>query len=166
MYLQQNTVHNYLDEEIMTSSASEQFYSKKSSKEKEGSQLSDYPNLLKDHECFSWREGKAANEWWTHRPWYEVTVKNDNGFCFSQIENITKRTFMTKVYENQFQGNCSNFISRSMASSGWGYDFISLADALWKGINKRRPVQMVLMGLSGAKQGVWHYTRLKDRSKP
>lgn len=117
--------------------------------------------------CFSWSEGNAADEWWTHRPWYHVTKETDNGFCFSHIEDINKQNFMRKLYHNQFHGNCSNVISRSMASSGWGYDFTNLVDALWIGMNETtRPVQMVLTGLSGAKPGVWHYAGLKDGSKP
>jgi len=116
--------------------------------------------------CFFWSEGKAADEWWTHRPWYHVTEETDNRFCFSHIEDINKQTFMRKLYHNQFHGNCSNVISRSMASSGWGYDFTNLADALWIGMNETRPVQMVLTGLSQAKPGVWHYAGLKDGSKP
>jgi hypothetical protein len=118
--------------------------------------------------CFSWSKGNAADEWWTHRPWFHVSTKvTDNGFCFSHIEDINnKQNFMRKLYHNQFHGNCSNVISRSMASLGWGYDFTNLADALLIGMNEARPVQMVLTGLSGAKPGVWHYAGLKDGSKP
>ena len=127
---------------------------------------SDIDQLEGERVCFSWSKGKAADKWWTHRPWYTVTEETDNGFCFSHIENINKQTFMRKLYQNQFLGNCSNVISRSMASSGWGYDFTNLADALWIGMNESRPVQMVLTGVSGANPGVWHYAGLKDGSKP
>ena len=132
---------------------------------------SDYPNnewddKKKNVNCFSWSEGKAADEWWTHKPTYHVTSENDDGFCFSQYKNITKRTFMKQLYLNQFEGDCSRVISRSMGSSGWGFDFKHLADALWMGMVESRPVQMILTGMSGAKPGVWHYAGLKNGSKP
>ena len=116
--------------------------------------------------CFSWNNAKAADDWWTPRPWYHVTEETDDGFCFSHIEDAKKQNFMRLLAHNQFHGNCSNVISKSMASSGWGYDFTNLADALWMGMNEMRPVQMVLTGLSGSKPGVWFYAGLKDGSKP
>jgi len=116
--------------------------------------------------CFSWNNVKAADDWWTPRPWYHVTEETDDGFCFSHIEDAKKQNFMRLLAHNQFHGNCTNVISKSMTSSGWGYDFTNLADALWMGMNEMRPVQMVLTGLSGSKPGVWFYAGLKDGSKP
>ena len=123
-------------------------------------------DAVKERMCFAWSDGKKADEWWTHNPTYYASLENEAGFCFSEFENARKRDFMQRLYDNQFHGDCSNVITKSMASSGWGYDFTSLADALWIGMVENRPVQMILTGLSGAKPGVWHYAGMKDGSKP
>ncbi len=106
--------------------------------------------------CFPWK-GEEADEWWEHKPTWEVSIENDDYFCFTPMTDVEKASFFQRAYDHQYNmtnPNCSDTgtYTKKMISSGWAADIANVASGLVYGMETNRPFQI--------KQhvGHWHYT--------
>ena len=68
--------------------------------------------------CASW--DVDLDEWWLHKPTWEISLMNDTTQCFSPIQNIEKRNFFREVYNLQWRNaNCSEVITSTQVNSGY-----------------------------------------------
>ena len=95
----------------------------------------------------------GADEWWTHHVDWEVFHEDDTHYCFRKIQNDDKAKLYLTLYKTQFEGDCSNMISKQMISSGWGADMSVVADGLMYAASVNVPVQM--------QKAKWHYATPK-----
>lgn len=95
--------------------------------------------------------------WWTHHVDWSVSLENETHQCFSQMEDPEKADFFRKLYDIQFNGNCSNVYTKLMWSSGWGADLRNVVDGLQQAVKLNQPMEVHT-------QGHWHYAHANDRS--
>jgi hypothetical protein len=112
--------------------------------------------MSRDTFCLPWTVN--ADDWWTRHPNWEASMENDTHYCFSPVSQPAKARLFRQLYQNQFKGDCSNGVTQSMYSSGWGADFAHVADALLYGSRKQRPVQV-------SDHNPWHFAAKKDGSQ-
>ncbi|CAB9518395.1 expressed unknown protein [Seminavis robusta] len=97
--------------------------------------------------CVPWSQ--SADEWWVHKPDWEMGKENDTHYCFQRIQNVEKRELLVKLHHIQFEGNCSNTLTKRMWSSGWNADFMNVIDGFQHAVLNNRPMQVV--------DAPWHY---------
>ena len=104
--------------------------------------------------CLPWTVN--ADDWWKRHPSWEAGMENETHYCFAPMAQAKARLFQ-KVYNSQYRSDCSNVLTQEMISSGWGADFMHVADALWYGLQHQRPVQVT-------NHTPWHYASAHNQS--
>ena len=113
------------------------------------------PRLNGTH-CFPWNE--EADRWWEMHPEYDVVTEDDNELCFAPIHDSTKAAFFKDLHGIQYNAsNCQNVVTKKMWSSGFGSDFLNVADGLAYALETKRPFQITMM-----KGEQWHYAAFKE----
>ena len=107
--------------------------------------------------CVEWIED--SDKWWTHLPQWHISKENDSHSCFMQIQNTEKAKLFQALYDNGYNGDCSNVITKHMWSSGWYADINNVIDGLMYGLEQQRPFQIYT-------KNSWHYAGKKDGSQP
>jgi len=108
--------------------------------------------------CVPWELN--TDDWWTHHPDWYVSGENNTHYCFSPIEDRKKAAVFRRLYDVQFNGDCSNITTKRMWSSGFGADFQNVVDGLVNAYHTGIPTQMYVA------EGAWHYAGKKDASRP
>ncbi|CAB9510571.1 expressed unknown protein [Seminavis robusta] len=90
--------------------------------------------------CGSW--DIDADKWWQHSPDFEVSVENSTSFCFSPMQNKEKASFLRRLHEVQWSGNCSTAVNAWQINSGFGASTSWLAYAFLKAHQKGTPFQI------------------------
>jgi hypothetical protein len=113
-----------------------------------------FPPLDRNRTCVPW--SVDSDEWWTHNPDWIVAMENDTHYCFDPMpEDSPKTQLIRRIYQNQFQGNCSDVYTVRMWNSGWGADMSNVANALHHALKMKRPLQTFA-------QPFWHYAVLPN----
>jgi hypothetical protein len=119
--------------------------------------------------CLPWEVN--GDRFWTHHPDFEAGMENDTHYCFERVRNSIKGRFFKQLYLIQFgpqphsndnQDHCSNLTVKRMWNSGWGADFMNIADGLAHALETGNPIQI-------DESEPWHYAipkRTVDSSKP
>ena len=114
--------------------------------------------------CLPWHVN--SDKWWTHHPDWRVTKETEDHYCFRHMRDKSEAKFHTDLYNNQFEGNCSNVLVKKMWSSGFGADMMNLMDGLRYGHVSGIPFQVYTEDFG------WHYAapktagRLDENVKP
>jgi hypothetical protein len=107
------------------------------------------------------------DHWWTHHPDWDIEFENDDMFCFARKEDTSRFRLYQRVYQvqHQQQNYCTaakeeeeEVLTFYMWSSGWGSDFLNIADGLTlavatestvpSGLSTRRPSDWMAHGSS------------------
>lgn len=144
-------------ERVQRHSAEEQAPSRNKQSKDESSNSAIPPEAKKPF-CVPWETD--LDEWWTHHPDWVVSKENETHYCFSPMEDPEKAAAFRKLYDIQFNGDCSNITTKQMWSSGFGADFQNVVDGLKNAYQTGIPTQMHV------KTGAWHYAGKKDASRP
>ena len=107
--------------------------------------------------CLPWNVN--SDEWWTHHVEWYVSEEHDDKYCYSLIPRAMKRHAFRQIYNVQFQGDCSQVLTKRMWSSGWGADFGNIVDGMIRAMDTKRPFQIW-------NKKHWHYAAKKDGSRP
>lgn len=99
--------------------------------------------------CVPWERDTDA--WWTHHPWWYISLENDTHYCFRYpIEKPKKVQFFQSLYGVQSRSGCSNVTTKRMWSDGWGSDTRNLMDGLHHAVTQTsQPFQVT--------SEPWHY---------
>ncbi|CAB9528926.1 expressed unknown protein [Seminavis robusta] len=108
---------------------------------------STFPEPTGDEFCLPWSQ--SADEWWTHKPEWEMGMENETHYCFQKIQNVEKRELLVKLYNINFHGDCSQMLTKRVWSSGWNADFMNVIDGFKHAVLNNKPVQMM--------NTPWHY---------
>lgn len=140
------------------SSVEERIQSLKKSRNKRSEDQDALPLDSKEPICVTWETD--MDEWWTHHPDWNISKENNTHYCFTPMTNPKKAAFFQKIYDIQFNSECSNVTTKRMWSSGWGADFQNVVDGLQHAYQTGIPMQMYV------KKRAWHYAGKKDASRP
>ncbi|CAB9511758.1 expressed unknown protein [Seminavis robusta] len=106
--------------------------------------------------CASW--DVDVDQWWLHRPDWEVSREDKESFCFSPIRDQIRAQFMRDLHERQWvTGKCSEVQRSDMVHSGWGFGMSWLAYSFWHAHRNNKPFQIA------KSEDAWMYaTKDKD----
>lgn len=68
--------------------------------------------------CASWDVN--VDEWWTHKPTWEVSKETVATQCFSPMKDAERLAYFQHVYDIQWKGDCSRLVSSTQVNSGYG----------------------------------------------
>jgi hypothetical protein len=106
--------------------------------------------------CATWNVD--TDEWWVHHYSWKLVRETPIGYCFQQWTGEERLNTLSKLYNNQFMGNCNSTLSKQMWSTGWGADFKNVVDGLRYGIEHNVPMVMKY-------RRPWHYAKNVEECK-
>ena len=109
--------------------------------------------------CFAW--SPKADKWWGKNPEWEVTIEQDEQFCFTPMKDGEKAKFFHDLHQIQYNTShqhCSGTttFTKQMFSSGWGADISNVASGLIHGYTTKQPFQIKTIDY-------WHYAAKKKK---
>jgi hypothetical protein len=104
--------------------------------------------------CVTWDVN--MDEWWTHRPEWDVTVENDTHICFQRFVNNETR-YLLEAYNIMWKSNCSQTFTWAMYNSGWSADLAHVAEGIIYAIGDQRPFAIAFK----ERLPWWHYAAIK-----
>eukprot|EP00979_Chaetoceros_neogracilis_P006359 scaffold1288_cov286-Chaetoceros_neogracile.AAC.6 len=117
--------------------------------------------------CFPWTSDDSSpnstfpsDKWWEMHPDYEVTIEQEDKFCFAPMDDKAKATFFRKLHANQYNTtNCAEVYTKRMKSSGWAADFGHVASGLIYGLDTNRVFHII------QDSDYWHYAAEKKERR-
>ena len=110
---------------------------------------------LTDLVCAAWDVN--MDDWWTHRPDWEVTVENDTHICFQRFVNNETRHLLEQAYNIMWKSNCSETFTWAMYSSGWSADLAHVAEGIIYAVGDQKPFAIAFQ----EEEPWWHYAAIK-----
>lgn len=70
--------------------------------------------------CAPWNI--QADEWWLHKPDYEVSLENETHFCFAPVSDSEKANFLRRIHRRQWSngGRCDQLETSVETNAGFG----------------------------------------------
>lgn len=98
-------------------------------------------NISNDTElCVPWTTN--MDDWWTHHPDWFISKDNSTHQCFSPMTLPEKAEFFRQLYDIQYNGDCSNLVTKRTINSGYGADLKNVMDGLQYAMETKRPMQI------------------------
>lgn len=110
--------------------------------------------LQNDSFCVPWEID--TDVWWTHHPEWFHTSDNETHTCFQRRDN-DEALYLLRLYENQYNNDCSKVWSRFIWCSGWGSDLLNIVKSMIKSLRLQRPMAPTKFDPMVG----WHYAAVK-----
>lgn len=97
----------------------------------------------KEYCCATW--DVSSDDWWLHRPEYDISLENETHYCFSPIDNLDRASFLRQLHDFQWNNvNCTDIEKSTEINSGFGASTTFLKEGFWHAWKQsRKPFQII-----------------------
>ena len=115
--------------------------------------------------CSSW--DVDVDDWWLHKPDWEVSRETEKVLCFAPIQNLDKASFLRQVHDRQYtHADCNKVETSVEMNSGFGASMRWLLLAFWHAHLAGNPFQIEWSRrrwlYSSGNQSSWAYCPSED----